>query len=241
MVFIYLFYDLYWVGLISSLSVFVSFLMITYYKSQFFFLICLPYLCATGTTTFLFTSILSTFYSYFLLFYVLCLIVYPIFLLFSCLLICVPILPKFVCFRLFKRIILRSFFYLFLIVFLVQIIPWVVVALILAVQTLNYQVMYFVFDFSVESWLYFFLFLVFFMILVLLFSTLFIQLIWSSTFRKFAFWYRLSVLFILICFLTIFVPADPFLHFFLFVIFVLVSEGVLLTRFLHIGYVGRVA
>ena len=42
-------------------------------------------------------------------------------------------------------------------------------------------------------------------------------------------------------FLTIFVPADPFLHFFLFVIFVLVSEGVLLTRFLHIGYVGRVA
>lgn len=241
MVFIYLVYDLYWLVLISILSIFVSFLLIFQFKSQFFFLFCLPYLCATGATTFLLTSILSTFYSYFLLFYIAFLLIYPLFLLISCLLVSVSSLSTFVFWRLVRRTFFQIFFYFFLVFLLFRIVRWLFLLLIVALGAVNYWAINFVFDFSIDSWLSFLVLLLFFMLVLSLVSIVFTQLVWSHMFQRYAFWCRFFGFFAIVFFLIFVVPADLVLHFVFITLFLLFTELVLLTRFFQIGYSGRVA
>lgn len=241
MAFIYLVYDLYWLVLISFLSVFSSLLVIFQFKSQFFFLFCLPYLFATGTTTFLLTSVFSTFYSYFLLFYVAFLLIYPLFLAISCLLVCVSSVSTFAFLRLLRNAFFRIFFYFFLIFVLFSAVRWLLLFLIVTIGAVDYWAINFVFDFSVDSWLALLVFLLFFMMFLSLLSTVFIQLVWSNMFQRYAFWCRFSGFFVLVSFLIFIVPADLVLHFVFITFFLLVTELVLLTRFFQIGYIGRVA
>jgi hypothetical protein len=143
-------------------TVFILFL----YKSQFFFLFCLPYLVATNTNTLLVTTPQAIFGSYFFLLGTVTLLVYPIFLLWCGFFFCMTISYSSSLIACFKKTFKFISFFMFLIINIFMILVDCFFYLVEALNSSTHYVMRFVFDFSMDSWLIFsliiYLFLSFF-------------------------------------------------------------------------------
>lgn len=241
MVLFYLISDLYFCVLMFFLSIFSALLLVFSFKNQLFFLFCFPYFLSTGAITFLFTSPISTFSAYFLLFYISFFLFYPIVLLVFALIVFMPAL--FV--STVQRVLRQSFLYFILFLFLGGIlwrcVPVFIFWLALTVQPPNYRVMRFVFDFSLNSWLTFCLLLLFGFLFLFIVIILMSYFIWLDTFSSYVFLYRFVFFFLLFTLLVVCVPYDFLLHFFLFIINSFVFELAVLLRSIQCGYRGRVA
>lgn len=240
-IFFYLIYDLYFLLVVYFLSVCLASLFVLSFKNQFFFIFCLPYLSTTGVATLVFTNLLYAVSSYFLLFYIVFLLVYPVTLLLSSLVVFAPTFSSSTCYRVFLRGGCLGAFFVLLISwvlwFTLNFIGWLTVL----GQTTNSRVIRFVFDFSAESWLTTFLAVLGLLLLLAILVSIFGYLILLDTQVQHVFWLRLLYCAIVILFLMFFLPYDAVLHVIVFLSCALLAEVLLLLRFLQISYTGRVA
>lgn len=237
----YLFCELYF----FFFCFFISFLGLAcalfFYKSQFFFLFCLPYLLVTSTNTLLITTPNSVFSSYFLLLANISFLVYPMFLLWCILFFCVTSFPLSGATAFFKKI----FRFVVLSIVLIPNVFVLLLAcffyLVKALNSSTHYVMRFVFDFSINSWLSFSLVVYLFLFLFIFFIFFLVFLVGYALIKDTVLLLRCVVVIFSLIFVILSVPNEPLLHIVFFIFIFLVLEGIIASTLLRKKYCGRVA
>lgn len=241
LVIFYLLFELYF----FCFCFFVSFLgvacVLFLYKSQFFFLFCLPYLLITNTSALLITTPNSVFSSYFLLLGNIAFLVYPIFLICCGFFFCITVFSFSGVTIFLKKIFKLVVFFGFLLINVFTVLINYFFYLLEAFNSSTHYVMRFVFDFSINSWLFFSLAIYFFLFVFIFFVFLLISSVRYALIKDVLFLLRSLFVIFNLFFVTLFVPNEPLLHivFFIFIFFVL--ECIVVLTLLREKYCGRVA
>jgi hypothetical protein len=212
-----------------------------FYKNQFFFLFCLPYLSATSTNTLLLPTPNSIFGSYFFLLGNVTLLVFPILLLGCGFFFCITVFRNSSFTACLKKILKFIFFFVFLVINVFTTLVNCFFYLVEALNSSTHYVMRFVFDFSMDSWLLFSLVVYLCLFFFIFFIFLLVYFVRYVLNRGAILFLRSVFMVFSLVFLTVIVPNEPFLHAGFFIITILVLECVVAFAFLQKNYCGRVA
>jgi hypothetical protein len=239
-VFFYLCLDSYFLLVNLTVVSFFQVLITLYYKDQFLFIVCLPYLNEICSNTLLVNKFGFIVQLYALLTLLTLLLAAPVFLVISGLLFFLPV------FDLLSTLFLLGISFLYTLILiggtfcLFKVFLPAFLTILGSLSPKQHYLLAFTFDFTIDSWIYTIVALTVLSTFAAIFYIVFLVSL-SGLSLSGVFLIRISCFIFFLLTLLALLPSDPYLHTFVLVFYILLTELPFFLCFLLVAYSGRVA